>query len=181
MTTSRWARVAAVEFAVAAAVVLLDLAIPTLVILALAGASLALRRASPASLGFRRLDRPARTLVAVLGLTAGWTLLQIGLVMPLLNRVTGTRQDLSGFDELQGDVGLLVVLVVLSWTLAALGEETAFRGYLPTRIGEALGGAGSRVGVLAGVLGSSVLFALIHTEQGVVGVAVTFWAPQLAL
>ena len=157
-----------VEVALTTAAVLLDLAIPTLVILVLAGGSLVVRRTGPATLGFRRLDRPARTLGVVLGLTAGWTLVQIGLVMPLLNRLTGTRQDLSGFDDLEGDVGLLVVLLVLSWTLAAVGEETAFRGYLPTRIVEAGGGA------VAGVLGSSVLFALIHTEQGLVGVLVTF-------
>ena len=154
---------AALEVAVVAAVVLLDLAIPSLVIVAVAGLSLAVRRNRPASLGFHRLARPGRTITVVVGVMLVWTVVEFGLVMPVLNRVTGSEQDLSGFDELHGDLGLLLVLLALSWTLAAVGEEAAFRGYLLTRANEA-GGS-----VLAVVV-SSVLFGLLHTEQGVVGV-----------
>ena len=61
-------------------------------------------------------------------------------------------------------------MLLLSWTLAAVGEEFSFRGYLQTRIREVLPGS---LGVLIAVLLSSVLFGLIHTEQGVIGVALT--------
>ena len=163
--------VAALEVALVAVVVLLDLAIPSLVVLVLAGLSLAVRRAGPTSLGFRRLAGGGRTVAAIVGLTLVWTVLQFGLVMPVLNRATGSEQDLSGFDELEGDLGLLVVLLVASWTLAAVCEEAAFRGYLLTRATEAVGTGA--VAVASGVLVSSVLFGLLHTEQGTVGVALS--------
>lgn len=162
---------ATLEVALVAVVVLWDLAIPSLVVLVLAGLSLALRRAGPASLGFRRLPRAGRTIGVIVGLTLVWSVLQFGLVMPLLNRATSSEQDLSGFEELEGNLGLLVVLLVASWTLAAVGEEAAFRGYLLTRATEAIGTGA--LAVTVGVLVSSVLFGLLHTEQGTVGVVLS--------
>ena len=61
-------------------------------------------------------------------------------------------------------------MLLVSWTLAAVGEEFAFRGYVQTRIREVMPG---RVGVLIAVLLSSLLFGLLHTEQGVIGIALT--------
>jgi membrane protease YdiL (CAAX protease family) len=63
---------------------------------------------------------------------------------------------------------MLLLLLLLSWTLAAVGEELAFRGYLFVRAREALGPG--RPALVGAVLASSVLFGLIHTEQGAVGV-----------
>jgi membrane protease YdiL (CAAX protease family) len=108
----------------------------------------------------------------VLALTVGWTIVQLGLVLPVLNHSTGRRQDLSQFEDLQGDLGLLALLLVISWTLAAVGEELAYRGYVQTRMVDAPGR--SRPSVALAVLVSSVLFGLAHTEQGLVGVVVTF-------
>ena len=114
--------------------------------------------------------------------------------MPIVERATGQRQDLSQFADLEGDLPMLAGLLLLSWTLAAVGEEAAYRGYLLTRLRQLLG-AGPASTVVA-VLASSVLFGLAHTEQGQVGVALTFfdaiffsvlrlrygtvWAPVLA-
>lgn len=159
---------AAFEVVLAAAVVLLDLTIPSAVLVLLAGLSLAVRRERPASLGFHRLARPWRTTGIVVVLTLAWTLVQFGIVMPTLNRVTGTEQDLSAFDDLEGDLGLLLLLLAASWTLGALVEETAFRGYMLTRTTEVVGSG--TVAVVTGVVVSSALFGLIHTEQGLVGV-----------
>lgn len=53
-------------------------------------------------------------------------------------------------------------------TLAAFGEELAYRGFLQTRMREALPAGG--VGLVVAVLTSSVVFGLAHSEQGVVGV-----------
>jgi hypothetical protein len=160
------------ELAAAVTAVALDLLIPAFVILVVAAVSLAIRRESPASLGFHRLPAPMRTAGVVALLVAGWSVLQVGLLMPVLERATGESQDFGVFDELQGDVGLLVLLVLASWILGALVEETAFRGLVVTRITELFGSrAGAR---LLAVLGAALLFAAIHTEQGTVGVAVTF-------
>ena len=71
---------AAFEVVLAAAVVLLDLAIPSAVLVLLAGLSLAVRRERPATLGFHRLARPWRTTGIVVVLTLAWTLVQFGIV-----------------------------------------------------------------------------------------------------
>jgi membrane protease YdiL (CAAX protease family) len=190
---SRWAVVAVAELAAATVVVLLDLGIPTLVILALATASLGVRRQRPATLGFRRVPHGWRLAGQVLGLTALWTALQFGLVLPVLNHLTGDRQDLATFEDLRGNVGLMAALVAASWVLGS-AEETVFRGYLQVRVLD-VAGAGA-LGLGLAVLLSSVLFGLIHTEQGTIGIVVTtldalffswlrwrrgtLWAPVLA-
>src|SRR5215207_9281238 len=101
-----------------------------------------------------------------------WLLASQGLAMPILNRITGGRQDLSQFAGLQGNLGALLIFFAVSWTLAAVGEEIIYRGYLPLRITEVFGA--NTVGILAAVVLSSVLFGLAHTEQGTIGVILTF-------
>ncbi len=158
--------VAAAEVVAAAVVVAWDLLVPTLVLLGLAALSSLARRQGPGSLGFARVERPGRMAVQVLALTIGWTLVQLGLVMPVVEAVTGATQDVSDFAIVQGDPAVLGGLLLLSWTLAAVGEETAYRGYLFNRARECFGLAGA-------VIVPSVLFGLAHTEQGVVGVVLT--------
>jgi uncharacterized protein len=167
-----WRMITLVEVLLAAAAVAFDLFLPTIVILLLATISLAMRRAGPSSLGFRRPRQPARMIGAVFVLTVVWSLVMLGLTMPILNHLTGQRQNLSQFENLQGNLPALLIFLALSWTLAALGEETAYRGYLPTRISEVFGQ--NRAGGLLAVGISAALFGLAHTEQGVVGVVLTF-------
>lgn len=189
-----WRLVAAVEVVIAAAAVLVDRLVPTLVILVLAAMSLLLRRERPASLGFHRHPHPGRMAAEVLGWTVLWTGVVLGVVMPLLEHLTGQQQDTSQFAEVEGDLAMLMVLLALSWTLAALGEEAAYRGFVLTRAGETFGAG--RAGIAAAVVVSSVLFGLAHAEQGRIGIALTFadavvfsilrlkyrtvWAPVLA-
>lgn len=188
-----WDVAAALEVAAALVTVLLDLWVPTLVLLAMAATSLLVRRRGLGSLGLRRAGGPA-LVPTMLAFAALWSLFQLAVTTPVANHVSGRQQDLSAFDGLEGDLGMLLVLLVLSWTLAAFGEELAYRGWLFTRLREAVGGG--RAGLVAGVLVSSVLFGIAHTEQGLVGVAVvtldaiawallrihygTLWAPILA-
>jgi membrane protease YdiL (CAAX protease family) len=108
----------------------------------------------------------------ILGWVVVWTLIQLGVVMPVLNHLTGRTQDLSEMAGVEGSVGLLLVFLVLTWTIAAFGEELVYRGYLPTRLTEALGSG--TAAVITAVVASSVLFGVAHTEQGLVGVVVTF-------
>jgi membrane protease YdiL (CAAX protease family) len=169
---SRWRTIAAIEVGLAAGAVVLDVIVPTIAILGLVAASLALRREHLLTLGLRRLADPARTALAVLVLVVAWTLFQLAVVMPVLNHLTGTRQDLSELADVEGSPGLLAVFLMLTWTVAAFGEEIVYRGYIPTRITDAVGRTGAGLAVAA--VGSSLLFGLAHTEQGVIGVVVTF-------
>ena len=189
-----WTAVAVGEIAVATVLVAFDVFLPTILLLALAALSLVARREGPATLGFHRLARPGRAAAALLALTVGWTVLQLGLFFPALEHLTGQEQDLGEFAGLQGSVGTLLALLALTWTVAAVGEESVYRGYLQTRITDVLGSG--RLGIVVAVLGSSLLFGLAHTEQGLLGVVATFldalffsalrlhygtvWAPVLA-
>lgn len=159
---------AAVEVALAAVAVLADLFLPSLVLVAMAAVSLLVRGDRPVTLGLRRLSRPRRDVAEVLALTVGWTVLQLALFMPVVEHLTGETQDVTQFEDLQGNVPMLLLLLLLSWTLAAVGEELAFRGYLFARAREALGPG--RAALAGAVVISAVLFGLIHTEQGAVGV-----------
>lgn len=190
----RWSVLAAIEVALAVAAIIVDRIVPALVLVILAAASLGVRREPLSTLGWHRVDRPARFALQVLGFTVAWTAVQLSLVMPILNHATGGRQDLSQFAGLRGDVALLAGFLALTWTLAAFGEELAYRGYLQTRIGDLLGDR--RWPVIAAVVITSVLFGAAHSEQGAIGIAVTFldgcffsylrvrynslWAPILA-
>ena len=84
---------------------LLDLLIPSLVLLALAAVSLAVRRQGPGSLGLQRV--PAGPLaLRMLGFAVIWTFVQLGLTMPLANHLSGSHQDLSGFADVEGNLAL---------------------------------------------------------------------------
>jgi membrane protease YdiL (CAAX protease family) len=74
----------------------------------------------------------------------------------------------SQFTGLQGNVAMLLTWVALSWTVAAVGEELAFRGFVLTRMSELIGSAGVRLAIA--VVLTSLLMGLLHTEYGLVGV-----------
>lgn len=185
---------ACLEALVAAVFVLIDWFIPSLVLSAMAGLSLLLRRDAPATLGFHRVARPWRLAGEMLGWAALLTVLDVSLLIPIANHVSGTEQDTSAFADLQGNLALLALYLALAWVLAAFAEELAFRGYLFTRLNEAFGQG--RSAVVVALVASSLLFGLIHTEQGVVGMLIagadalffgilrlwkgTLWAPILA-
>ena len=163
--------VTGVEVALGVAAVLVDRGIPTFVLLALAGTSLLVRHEGLASLGFHRPAPTVRWFVAkMFAFAAAWSLFQLSVTMPLANHLSGHRQDLSDFKDIQGNVGVLAGFLVLSWTLAAIGEELAYRGFLQTRMRQLLGGG--RAAVVVAVIASSLLFGLVHSEQGAVGVAI---------
>ena len=189
-----WRILAAFEVAAAAAAVVADLLLPTLVLLGMAALSLAVRRCGLASLGLLRPAHGWALTGQMLAFAVGWTLLSLALFIPVAEHLTGRRQDMSDFAELEGNLGMLALLIVASWTLAAFGEELAFRGYVFTRVTDALGNG--RGPLIVAVLVSSVLFGLLHTQQGLVGVLQTcidamvfavlrirfgtVWAPVLA-
>ncbi len=161
-----------VEVLLAVTAVLLDLFLPALVLCAMAGVSLLVRREPPSTLGFHRLSHPGRQLLQVVALALGWTTMVFLLVMPVTEHVTGSRQDTSEFADLEGDLPRLLLFVALSWTLAALVEELAFRGYLLTRVTDLIGTSVAARAVA--VVGVAFLFALIHGEQGVAGMVLVF-------
>jgi len=168
---SWWKLITLVELAAIVTTILLDLFLPTLVLLGLMLVSLIIRRQHISVMGFKRpqswLMMAAFALVTALVMQ----LVDIGVVMPIMNHLTGQTIDYSGFASLKGNLGQLLTILALSWTLAAIGEELAYRGYVLRTLSRLLGEG--TIGVLLAMVLSSLLFGLAHTEQGLIGVVVT--------
>ncbi len=123
-------------------------------------------------LGFRRSPQWKSMAAQVFGLMVVWSIITLGVTIPVLHWLTGQNQDLSAFLNLKGNVPQLFGFLLASWTLAALGEEFVYRGYMQQKVKELFGNT-FLVGVIS-VVFSSVLFGLAHTEQGLIGVCITF-------
>ena len=118
-------------------------------------------------LGFGLKFRP----VKFLGLAAiGVGLAQLsGLLLdPLLERLVGETRDLTRFSNVAGSPSALIRLMVLSWTVAAFGEELAFRVVLMRGIAFSLGASRTAFGIA--LIAQAVLFGLVHAYQGPAGV-----------
>ncbi|MFZ2456142.1 MAG: type II CAAX endopeptidase family protein [Candidatus Altiarchaeia archaeon] len=160
-----------IEVIAVALVIIFDFFLPTLVILALAAFSLLIRKENIKALGFKKIDKPLKMVGTIFLLSLIWSVILLAFIMPVLNHLLGTTQDLSAFEDLKGNIGKLIPLLLLSWTLAALGEETAYRGYLQKILYDLFGK--NKIGIVLTIAISSILFGLAHTEQGIIGVVLT--------
>jgi uncharacterized protein len=135
--------------------------------LVLGWASLRLRGLGWRSLGFSLPIgwRRALALGTVVGIVL--ELLSAFVIEPSLARLFGRSADLSDFQPLVGNAGLLLVVLLANWTLAAFGEEMVYRGYLMNRVA-GLGGGTWRAWAVSLVAVSGV-FGWGHVDQGVTG------------
>jgi hypothetical protein len=108
--------------------------------------------------------------ILALGVAAGILLEAIELFMsqPLLVRLTGKQPDLSDFTNLHGNAVHLLIGVALAWTLAAFGEEMAWRGYLMNRFADL--GNGARIAWILGLVIVNIAFGFAHSYQGITGI-----------
>lgn len=130
--------------------------------------SLRLRRLRWRDVGFR--PPPALGRALLLGLAAGvaMELLAMYVTTPMIASMTGRLPDFTEFRSLAGNLPLLVVLIVVSWILAAFGEELAFRGYLMSRVADAF--QGTRAGWVFSLVLVSIFFGIGHSTQGMTGI-----------
>jgi membrane protease YdiL (CAAX protease family) len=139
----------------------------TLYLLALGWISLRLRGLRWKDVGLELYGSWSRTLAvgALWGL--GIEVLELFVTQPMLVRLTHHWPDLSDFQGLRWNWKLLP-LALLTWTLAAFGEEMVYRGYLMNRVADLVGPkAGAWITSLVVV---SVIFGFAHLYQGVTGV-----------
>lgn len=161
----------AAELLIAFALILFDVLIPSVSVLLLAGISLLIRREKVSALGIKKAPNPWQMTGMVFLLAIGWTLVDFCLILPVLNHLTGTYQEMGAFAALKGNVGQWLFLILAGWLLGAFCEEIAYRGYIQQRIAGLF--RSEKAGVIAAVLVSSAFFGFAHAEQGVVGAAVT--------
>ncbi len=109
----------------------------------------------------------------------GWTLLLLALVIglvnpfvqPLIDALTGTKADYSGYGALRGNFNAAAQLAGGAWLSAALGEELVFRAFLMHHLDHVLGRY--RGGQVMAAVAGGALFGAMHLSQGISGVLLT--------
>jgi uncharacterized protein len=89
------------------------------------------------------------------------------ITTPLLSSYFGLEPTLSDFQDIKGNLSMLLLYILVSWVLAAFGEEICFRGFLMNRLAMVMGN--NKTTWILSLLLSSVLFGWGHTEQGITG------------
>jgi membrane protease YdiL (CAAX protease family) len=137
-------------------------------LLLLGWASLRMRRLRRHDIGFARPPRLRRAIA--IGVVAGLAIeiFAISVTTPLIASLTGTPPDVSDLRDVVGNWQLLLILLVVSWILAAFGEELAFRGYLMNRVADGFGR--TRIAWIISLVAVSVFFGMGHGTQGVAGI-----------
>jgi membrane protease YdiL (CAAX protease family) len=133
--------------------------------------SLWLRRSGWCGVGLARSVHFGRTLLLGTVIGIAYQFLSLVLVDPLIARFTGRHPDVSQFAPLVGSVSYLLLSLVVTWTLAAFGEELVYRGYLLNRIAGLV--STNQAGWAVSLLVSSILFGAVHAYQGASGVIAT--------
>jgi membrane protease YdiL (CAAX protease family) len=122
--------------------------------------------------GLRAPASLARTVAIGVAVGIGWQVAGTYLAEPLIAQLTsGARPDVSQFQSLVGNKSQLAFWLTITWTLAAVVEELAYRGWILNRCAEL--GQFSRSAWGAGLLFSSLLFGVVHAYQGPSGMIAT--------
>ena len=95
--------------------------------------------------------------------------LSSSLLTPVWEHAFGSGRDLTRFSDVVDSRGALVQLLLLNWTVAAFGEELAFRIVLMRGIAYALGD-GRKAMAIALIL-QAIVFGVVHSYQGPAGIA----------
>src|SRR4030042_2511930 len=150
---------------------------PILPLFLVGWASLRLRHLGWRVVGLRRPDKwlPTISLALLVGIV--YQAVDIFVIAPLLQRLTGESIDLSQFSFLRGSLPALIFFLLISWTEAAFIEEMFFRGYLLNRLTDLAGR--QRLGVTIALVGSALIFGAAHAYQGITGVVDTALAGLL--
>lgn len=139
----------------------------TIFLVPLIALALRLRREKWSLIGWFRPASWPRAIA--IGMVAGVALelLAVFVTTPLISGWFGVEPDYSGFRSIRGSVAQLLLYLALSWSIAAIGEDICFRGFLMQRLARVFGG--SNGAWIASLVASSVLFGWGHTEQGISG------------
>jgi membrane protease YdiL (CAAX protease family) len=141
---------------------------PKLPLLLFGWLSLWLRRVGWRQVGMSRPSSwPVTVLLASVAGVA-YNALDIGVIVPLLQRITGEPLDLTDFAALKGNTETLLLLLTVSWVSAALPEEMLYRGYILNRAADIFGRTSAAWAVNAAL--ASFAFGLAHHSQGASGV-----------
>lgn len=91
----------------------------------------------------------------------------------VMANITGIPQnaDMSGYDFLKDNIGMLFLVLGGVYIASSFGEEVIYRAFLINRISE-IGSSTKKATIIAIVL-SSIIFGLVHYEWGPMGMVQT--------
>jgi membrane protease YdiL (CAAX protease family) len=132
--------------------------------LLLIGIALWQKETSLARLGFKAPGSWLGTAGLGLAIGSGLSLLSIGLVEPLVERITKQAHDVSLVENVRGSWKALASWLLIVWVVVALTEETLFRGFLMSELVQVLGKGSA--GLALNLLITSLIFGISHWYQG---------------
>lgn len=89
---------------------------------------------------------------------------------PIIVWFTKTPVDLGPFDAVRGNLTVLTTSITIGWFVGGLFEETIFRGFLLKTFESFFP---KKIGLIIGVIFSSVFFGFLHSYQGITGQLLT--------
>jgi len=91
----------------------------------------------------------------------------------IMVNITGMPEsaDMSGYDYLKNNIGMLLLTLVGVFIVSSFGEEVIYRGFLINRISQF--GIDLKKGRIIAVILSSVIFGLAHYSWGAIGMVQT--------
>lgn len=116
------------------------------------------------------LSRPAnwqRTITIGVICGIAMELLELFVTQPLLVELFHKMPDFSALGEMCGNWKLLLLFLALTWTMAALGEEMVYRGYLMNRVAGLF--RDQKVAWTISLVLVSFVFGLAHIGEGITG------------
>jgi membrane protease YdiL (CAAX protease family) len=116
----------------------------------------------------RRPQSWGKTIVIGMGVGVISQLFTLLVLIPLLQQTSIQPLDYSRFENIQGNIGLFLMYLTISWTTAGFGEEVIYRGFLMGHFARLFGGKKAGWGMSLIVV--SGIFALVHAYQGPMGV-----------
>jgi CAAX protease family protein len=138
------------------------------VVFLMGAASMWVRREGVREIGLERHRISMKIVLLSVAFGVAYQALSLIVLEPALFRLIGARPNAARFAMIRGDVSALLRSIATAWTLAAIGEEFIYRGYLLNHIRRALGDTRSALWIA--IVWTTALFAFTHIYQGVAGV-----------
>lgn len=93
------------------------------------------------------------------------------LLDPLLEIITGEELDYSQFDDMRGNIVLLLIWLLVGWVIGGFLEEMSFRGFMISRIRYLFNN--DNLSTVLAVFLTAIPFGLAHAYQGESGIIST--------
>ena len=93
------------------------------------------------------------------------------IIMANITGIPEGSADMSSYDYLKDNVGMLILTLVGVYIVSSFGEEVIYRGFLINRISQI--GMNTKKAQLVAVILSSLIFGFVHYDWGPMGVGQT--------